>query len=49
MQTEFSTDAELHVCQDLIRGRIQLSEAALADDHVDLRALNTTRQSDTPA
>jgi len=39
---ELDPDAELRTCQDLIRGRIQLSEAALADDHVDLRSLNTT-------
>jgi len=31
-------DAELGVCQDLIRGRIRVSEAALADDRVDLRS-----------
>ncbi|HET9919068.1 MAG TPA: FAD-dependent oxidoreductase [Ktedonobacteraceae bacterium] len=33
---ELEADAELRVCQDLIRGRIRLSEAALADDRVDL-------------
>ena len=38
---ELETDAELRACQDLIRGRIRLSEAALADDRVDLRSLNT--------
>ncbi len=37
---ELDADAELRVCQDLIRGRIRLSEAALADDRVDLRSLN---------
>src|SRR5258707_6403396 len=29
---ELEADAELRVCQDLIRGRIRLSESALADD-----------------
>ncbi len=33
-------DPELGVCQDLIRGRIRLSEPALADDRVDLWSLN---------
>ena len=33
---ELEADAELRVCQDLIRGRIRLPEAALADDRVDL-------------
>jgi 3-phenylpropionate/trans-cinnamate dioxygenase ferredoxin reductase component len=41
---ELDPDAELRTCQDLIRGRIQLSEAALADNHVDLRSLNTSPQ-----
>ena len=35
---ELEADAELRACQDLIRGRIRLSEAALADDRVDLRS-----------
>ncbi len=38
---ELEADSDLRACQDLIRGRILLSEAALADDHVDLRSLNT--------
>jgi len=38
---ELNADAELRACQDLIHGRIRLSEAALADDRVDLRSLNT--------
>ncbi|HET8851228.1 MAG TPA: FAD-dependent oxidoreductase [Ktedonobacteraceae bacterium] len=38
---ELEADAELRVCQDLIRGRIRLSESTLADDRVDLRSLNT--------
>jgi 3-phenylpropionate/trans-cinnamate dioxygenase ferredoxin reductase subunit len=37
---ELEADAELRACQDLIRGRIRLSETALADDRVDLRSLN---------
>src|SRR5437588_432686 len=37
---ELEADAELSVCQDLIHGRIRLSETALADDRVDLRSLN---------
>src|SRR5213080_2876892 len=36
---ELEADAELRACQDLIRGRIRLSETALADDRVDLRSL----------
>jgi 3-phenylpropionate/trans-cinnamate dioxygenase ferredoxin reductase component len=39
---ELEPDAELCVCQELIRGRIRLSKAALADDRVDLRSLNPT-------
>ena len=35
---ELEADAELRACQDLIGGRIRLSEAALADDRVDLRS-----------
>jgi 3-phenylpropionate/trans-cinnamate dioxygenase ferredoxin reductase subunit len=38
---ELNADAELRVCQDLIRARTRLSEAALADDRVDLRSLKT--------
>jgi 3-phenylpropionate/trans-cinnamate dioxygenase ferredoxin reductase subunit len=38
---ELEADAELRACQDLIRGRIRLSETALADDRVDLRSLNS--------
>src|SRR5215469_5645731 len=41
---ELESDAELRVCQDLIRGRTRLSEAALADDRVDLRSLNPDAQ-----
>jgi 3-phenylpropionate/trans-cinnamate dioxygenase ferredoxin reductase subunit len=37
---ELDADAELRVCQDLIRRRIRLSVSALADDRVDLRLLN---------
>jgi 3-phenylpropionate/trans-cinnamate dioxygenase ferredoxin reductase subunit len=37
---ELESDSELRACQDLIRGRVRLSEAALADDRVDLRSLN---------
>jgi 3-phenylpropionate/trans-cinnamate dioxygenase ferredoxin reductase subunit len=37
---ELEADAELRACQDLIRGRIRLSESTLADDRVDLRSLN---------
>jgi 3-phenylpropionate/trans-cinnamate dioxygenase ferredoxin reductase component len=37
---ELEADAELRVCQELIRGRIRLSEASLADDGVDLWSLN---------
>src|SRR2546425_9539770 len=41
---ELTPDAELSACQDLIRGRIRLSETALADDRVDLRSLNIPPQ-----
>jgi 3-phenylpropionate/trans-cinnamate dioxygenase ferredoxin reductase component len=37
---ELEADAELRACQELIRGRIRLSEPALADDRVDLWSLN---------
>ena len=37
---ELEVDAELRVCQELIRGRIRLSEASLADDRVELWSLN---------
>ena len=37
---ELEVDAELRVCQELIRGRIRLSEASLADDRVGLWSLN---------
>jgi len=37
---ELEADAELRACQDLIRRRIRLSEAALADDRVDLWSLD---------
>jgi len=37
---ELEADAELRACQDLIRGRIRLSESTLADDRMDLRSLN---------
>ena len=36
---ELEADSELSACRDLIRGRVQLSEAALADEGVDLRSL----------
>jgi 3-phenylpropionate/trans-cinnamate dioxygenase ferredoxin reductase subunit len=39
---ELEPDAELRVCQHLIRARIRLSEAALADERVDLRSLGAT-------
>ena len=41
---ELEADSELRACQDLIRGRLRLSEtalAALADDRMDLRLLHT--------
>lgn len=38
---EIETDSDLRACQDLIRGRVLLSEAALVDERVDLRSLNT--------
>jgi len=41
---ELEADAELRACQDLIRGRIRLSETALADDRENLRSLNIARQ-----
>ena len=41
---ELEADAELSACQDLIRGRIRLSESVLADDRVDLRSLNIAPQ-----
>src|SRR5262249_46634199 len=36
---ELEPDAELRVCQRLIGARVRLSEAALADERVDLRAI----------
>jgi 3-phenylpropionate/trans-cinnamate dioxygenase ferredoxin reductase subunit len=36
---ELEPDADLRVCQRLIGARAHLSEAALADERVDLRAL----------
>jgi 3-phenylpropionate/trans-cinnamate dioxygenase ferredoxin reductase component len=36
---ELEPDSDLRVCQRLIRQRVRLSEAALADERVDLRAL----------
>jgi 3-phenylpropionate/trans-cinnamate dioxygenase ferredoxin reductase subunit len=41
---ELEADAELRACQDLIGGRMRLSETALADDREDLRSLNIARQ-----
>jgi 3-phenylpropionate/trans-cinnamate dioxygenase ferredoxin reductase subunit len=41
---ELEADAELRACQDLIGGRIRLSETALADDRENLRSLNIARQ-----
>jgi 3-phenylpropionate/trans-cinnamate dioxygenase ferredoxin reductase subunit len=38
---ELEADAELRACQALIRGRIKLAEAALADERVDLWSLAT--------
>jgi 3-phenylpropionate/trans-cinnamate dioxygenase ferredoxin reductase subunit len=38
---ELQADSELHACQELIRAGTRLSEAALADDQVDLRSLTT--------
>ncbi|HEV8190709.1 MAG TPA: FAD-dependent oxidoreductase [Ktedonobacterales bacterium] len=38
---EIEADSELRACQALIRGRIRLAEAALADDSIDLWSLNT--------
>jgi 3-phenylpropionate/trans-cinnamate dioxygenase ferredoxin reductase subunit len=37
---ELEADAELRACQDLIRGRVRLSEADLANDQVDLWSLH---------
>jgi 3-phenylpropionate/trans-cinnamate dioxygenase ferredoxin reductase subunit len=37
---ELEADSDLRACQDLIRGRIRLSESALADDQVNLWSLN---------
>ncbi len=42
---ELEADAELRACQDLIRGRIRLSEAALADDRMDLQSLSLAPRS----
>jgi 3-phenylpropionate/trans-cinnamate dioxygenase ferredoxin reductase subunit len=36
---ELEPDSDLHVCQDLISRRVRLSEAALADESVNLRSL----------
>jgi 3-phenylpropionate/trans-cinnamate dioxygenase ferredoxin reductase component len=41
---ELAADAELRACQELIRGRIRLSETALADDRVALRSLHSAPQ-----
>ena len=41
---ELEADAELRACQELIRGRIRLSETALADDRVALRSLHSAPQ-----
>src|SRR5258707_12423154 len=41
---ELEADAELRACQELIRGRIRLSETALADDRVALRSLHIAPQ-----
>jgi 3-phenylpropionate/trans-cinnamate dioxygenase ferredoxin reductase component len=38
---ELEADSELRACQELIRGRIRLAEAALADDSIDLWSLKT--------
>jgi 3-phenylpropionate/trans-cinnamate dioxygenase ferredoxin reductase component len=38
---ELQADSELRACQNLIRARTPLSEAALADDQVDLWSLTT--------
>ena len=38
---ELDADAELRACQELIRGRIRVSEDSLADDRVNLWSLNT--------
>jgi 3-phenylpropionate/trans-cinnamate dioxygenase ferredoxin reductase component len=40
---ELDADGELRACQRLIRAQVALSEAALADDEVDLRSLTVTR------
>jgi 3-phenylpropionate/trans-cinnamate dioxygenase ferredoxin reductase subunit len=39
---EVEPESELRACQALIRARAPLSEAALADERVDLRSLDTT-------
>ena len=37
---ELEADSELRACQELIRARVRVSDAALADDRVDLWSLN---------
>jgi 3-phenylpropionate/trans-cinnamate dioxygenase ferredoxin reductase subunit len=39
---EAEPESELRACQALIRARAPLAEAALADERVDLRSLDTT-------
>ncbi len=41
---ELEADSELRACQELIRARTRLSEAALADERVDLHSLIATPQ-----
>jgi 3-phenylpropionate/trans-cinnamate dioxygenase ferredoxin reductase subunit len=41
---ELDANSELHACTELIRAGTRLSEAALADDQVDLWSLTAARQ-----
>jgi 3-phenylpropionate/trans-cinnamate dioxygenase ferredoxin reductase component len=41
---ELQAESELHACQELIRARTPLSEAALADDQVDLWSLTSAQR-----
>jgi 3-phenylpropionate/trans-cinnamate dioxygenase ferredoxin reductase subunit len=41
---ELAADSELRTCQDLIRARVRLSEAVLADERLELRSLKSAAQ-----
>ncbi len=39
---EIEADSELHACQELIRARVRVSDADLADERIDLRSLHAS-------